>query len=429
MSMNFKLVLGIVIFLGCFSLSQAGTEKYSTERIILGDFKIKDGFTNAGKYSVPWLELETSHVAFDDSHRIYILDKGKKRALQFASEGKLIKEVELSSAVFADKSEELGDDGYIPYQIKVSSDGSYIYVTEGGKENNWAIFDKNGKSIKRNKNHNWLQRRCNDRFRSDRDIVELNNQLEVIKSIKVTAVRQQNEIIDSENNLYSLNPQETNALTKRKADGRQQWKKNISNAGKVLWLLGVDGADCIYVLTDGPMRIIKINGEGEQVALIDVPATPFFKDWRRVSFNVLCDGTVFCVPSHYAVWQELKNSIDGEYMIYKFQKLASDNGVLALSDFFGIKDYDGSLKSYTERDINNLIHKFGEVSKMLSIKAFRNEIYARHGRIFTTPEMKQIFEAAPWYKPRKDFQETDLNEVEKKNVEFIYEYEKKMGWK
>jgi len=65
----------------------------------------------------------------------------------------------------------------------------------------------------------------------------------------------------------------------------------------------------------------------------------------------------------------------------------------------------------------------------LCIKALRNEIYARHGKIFTTPEMKQIFESAPWYKPRKDFKEADLNEMEKKNVELILEYEKKMGWK
>jgi hypothetical protein len=41
--------------------------------------------------------------------------------------------------------------------------------------------------------------------------------------------------------------------------------------------------------------------------------------------------------------------------------------------------------------------------------------------------MKQIFESASWYKSRKDFKESELNEIEKKNVEFIAEYEKKMG--
>jgi hypothetical protein len=43
--------------------------------------------------------------------------------------------------------------------------------------------------------------------------------------------------------------------------------------------------------------------------------------------------------------------------------------------------------------------------------------------------MKQIFEPASWYKPRTDFKESELNEIEKKNVEFILGYEKKMGWR
>ena len=44
-------------------------------------------------------------------------------------------------------------------------------------------------------------------------------------------------------------------------------------------------------------------------------------------------------------------------------------------------------------------------------------------------DSSQIFESVPWYKPRNDFKESDLNEIEMKNVEFILEYEKKMGWK
>lgn len=93
--------------------------------------------------------------------------------------------------------------------------------------------------------------------------------------------------------------------------------------------------------------------------------------------------------------------------------------------------YEGNRRNYR---IDELEHwhedRFSDKDPMprLCIKALRNEIYARHGRVFTTPEMKQIFEKSPWYKPRPDFKETDLNESEKKNVELIQEYEKKMGW-
>lgn len=93
--------------------------------------------------------------------------------------------------------------------------------------------------------------------------------------------------------------------------------------------------------------------------------------------------------------------------------------------------YDGSRRIYGSNQLEHWYERrFSDKDPMprLCIKALRNEIYARHGRVFTTPEMKQLFEKAPWYKPRPDFKETDLNETEKKNIELIQEYEKKMGW-
>lgn len=96
------------------------------------------------------------------------------------------------------------------------------------------------------------------------------------------------------------------------------------------------------------------------------------------------------------------------------------------------KLYEANYKYYKAEYLDHWYEdRFSDKDPMpqLCIKALRNEIYARHGRIFTTPDMKQIFESALWYKPRADFKESDLNEKEKKNVEFISEYEKKMGWK
>ncbi|MEK6742654.1 MAG: YARHG domain-containing protein [Nitrospirota bacterium] len=93
--------------------------------------------------------------------------------------------------------------------------------------------------------------------------------------------------------------------------------------------------------------------------------------------------------------------------------------------------YEGNRRNYRTDELEHWYEdRFSDKDPMprLCIKALRNEIYARHGRVFTTPEMKQIFEKSPWYKPKPDFKETDLNETEKKNVELIQEYEKKMGW-
>lgn len=56
----------------------------------------------------------------------------------------------------------------------------------------------------------------------------------------------------------------------------------------------------------------------------------------------------------------------------------------------------------------------------------RNEIYARHGRKFKDKDLQKYFDNCSWYygfiEPG-DFDESWLNEYEKKNVKVIKEYE------
>lgn len=62
----------------------------------------------------------------------------------------------------------------------------------------------------------------------------------------------------------------------------------------------------------------------------------------------------------------------------------------------------------------------------------RNEIYARHGRIFEREDLAEYFTSKPWYQgtvAASDFTEALLNEIEIANGNLILEYEKKMGYK
>jgi hypothetical protein len=55
----------------------------------------------------------------------------------------------------------------------------------------------------------------------------------------------------------------------------------------------------------------------------------------------------------------------------------------------------------------------------------RNEIYARHGKIFNTVEPQQYFKQKSWYKPEKAYiYESELSEIEKHNISFIQLHEK-----
>ena len=60
------------------------------------------------------------------------------------------------------------------------------------------------------------------------------------------------------------------------------------------------------------------------------------------------------------------------------------------------------------------------------LRLLRNEIYARHGRIFKTTWIQQYFGNQPWYDPKEDFKDEDLTGPDKTNVETIVAFENKL---
>ena len=55
----------------------------------------------------------------------------------------------------------------------------------------------------------------------------------------------------------------------------------------------------------------------------------------------------------------------------------------------------------------------------------RQEIYARHGKVFKEPWLQEYFSSFDWYKADPNFSEAALSEVEKKNIATIAAYEKR----
>lgn len=77
---------------------------------------------------------------------------------------------------------------------------------------------------------------------------------------------------------------------------------------------------------------------------------------------------------------------------------------------------------YTIQDLS-LLDSYG-------LKITRNEIFARHGRMFNDQELQEYFQRQQWYVPQtasNDFDDSCLNEVEKYNVELISTYEQQIG--
>jgi YARHG domain len=60
---------------------------------------------------------------------------------------------------------------------------------------------------------------------------------------------------------------------------------------------------------------------------------------------------------------------------------------------------------------------------LYELRILRNEVYARHGRRFETPWLRDYFKNAAWYTPRATFTIAELSEIEKNNVKVIQDVE------
>jgi hypothetical protein len=85
-----------------------------------------------------------------------------------------------------------------------------------------------------------------------------------------------------------------------------------------------------------------------------------------------------------------------------------------------VKEHLGNI--YTEESVLNDL-------KRMQARILRNEIFARHGRKFKSMDLSKVFSDVDWYKPNPNYSDNMLNDIEKKNIRFILDYEKKIGWR
>jgi hypothetical protein len=60
------------------------------------------------------------------------------------------------------------------------------------------------------------------------------------------------------------------------------------------------------------------------------------------------------------------------------------------------------------------------------LRQMRNEFWARRGKTFTLPGVRQMFEWQEWYRPAKDQKTVKLSDIEQQNVSLIERREKKL---
>lgn len=82
----------------------------------------------------------------------------------------------------------------------------------------------------------------------------------------------------------------------------------------------------------------------------------------------------------------------------------------------GLPNYDWlSQRDVTYSDIVNL--------SLDEIRIMRNYIFARHGYIFKSDDLRQFFSQYPWYEPRFTNVNRQLSKLEQRNIQFLKAYE------
>ncbi|HKP84525.1 MAG TPA: protein kinase [Blastocatellia bacterium] len=53
------------------------------------------------------------------------------------------------------------------------------------------------------------------------------------------------------------------------------------------------------------------------------------------------------------------------------------------------------------------------------LRLLRNTVYARHGRVFDSDELQRYFNNRSWYRPRRDYSDSELTDADRANVNFL----------
>lgn len=94
------------------------------------------------------------------------------------------------------------------------------------------------------------------------------------------------------------------------------------------------------------------------------------------------------------------------------------------------EDDNEELQEYIFSESDTRILSAEEIKKYNSdvLRIAKNEIYARHGRMFNDSELQEYFDSLSWYEGTiapEDFDESVLSKTEKENVKLLAEYESK----
>ncbi|MDY3929450.1 MAG: YARHG domain-containing protein [Clostridia bacterium] len=205
----------------------------------------------------------------------------------------------------------------------------------------------------------------------------------------------------------------------------------------------------IYSLRESSVGLF--SGFGENVTALSAPASILCPEKIGQPANPYLDGNIIFAP--YGTFPNSSLFAVTSYDDVSSQTIQNDTTVYVtkreLVDEFSwemmMEDINNTIvnpttNTYIDESASQNEYLFPSDSKFITksdlegkssdeIALIRNEIFARHGYIFTTEPYITYFNQKSWYVPNSSFDSSMLNSIEKANVDFITQYEKEKGYK
>lgn len=174
---------------------------------------------------------------------------------------------------------------------------------------------------------------------------------------------------------------------------------------------------CGQLLENG-VRFCSVCGSA---AVLNEPITKKEKKRRKETIIL-----ILCILAGTAGVSGIKQFLKDAYT---FGKKPAEEQMQINADTF---EEDGQEYILSESNIRYLEREDLENLTAEECRIARNEIYARHGRMFDDEALQAYFESCSWYTPQirpEDFGETLLNEYERANKDLIAAYEREQGYR
>lgn len=180
------------------------------------------------------------------------------------------------------------------------------------------------------------------------------------------------------------------------------------------------------------MQLLSVDKDGILfTASIGVSGYAAYVDMREYHANWMDAYTAVYEEGTSAYALQIVLNEDGSITVYDTEP---DYGGLQLAGIYTKEseaDFPNCEYIFPHSSYEYLSLKECEGLNALECRIARNEIYARHGRMFSDESLQAYFDSCSWYEgfiEPSDFSESMLSEVEQENIRTINGYELTMGF-